>query len=102
MSETALITGASAGLGEQFARLFAMDGISLVLVVRREDRLQRLKSELESDFGVEVNVIPQDLTLPDSVSRVLGIIERRQIEIEKPVHNAGLGQSRGCSDACNN
>ncbi len=98
MSETALITGASAGLGEQFARLFARDGISLVLVARREDRLQRLKSELESDFGVEVNVIPQDLTLPDSVSRVLGFLERRQIEIEYLVNNAGFGQSGGFSD----
>jgi short-subunit dehydrogenase len=98
MSETALVTGASAGLGEQIARLFAGDKISLVLVARREDRLQRLKSELETDFGVEVNVLPLDLTLPDSVSRVLEFLERSRIEIEYLVNNAGFGQSGGFSD----
>ena len=67
MTKTALITGASAGLGAQFARLFAKDKISLVLVARREDRLQQLKSELETGFGVKVDIIPLDLTLPDSV-----------------------------------
>jgi short-subunit dehydrogenase len=98
MSETALVTGASAGLGEQFARLFAKDRISLVLVARREDRLQRLKSELETGFGVEVSILPLDLTLPDSVSRVLEFLERRRIEIEYLVNNAGFGRSGSFSD----
>lgn len=98
MSETALVTGASSGLGEQFARLFSKDRISLVLVARREDRLQRLKAELETDFGVEVNVVPLDLTLPDSVNRLLDFLERRRIEIEYLVNNAGFGQSGSFSD----
>ncbi len=93
MIKTALITGASAGLGVQFARFFAKDRISLVLVARREDRLQQLKSELETGFGVKVDVIPLDLTLPDSVSRVLEFLERHHIEIEYLVNNAGFGQS---------
>lgn len=95
MRKTALVTGASSGLGEQFARLFAKDGISLVLVARREDRLRRLKDELERDFGVEVVVLPVDLTLPDSVDRVLELLERRRIEIEYLVNNAGFGESDG-------
>jgi uncharacterized protein len=93
MTKTALITGASAGLGAQFAKLFAKDRVSLVLVARREDRLQRLKSELEADFGVRVDILPLDLTLPNSVSRVLEFLESRRIEIEYLVNNAGFGQS---------
>ncbi len=92
MTKTALITGASAGLGAQFARLFARDRISLVLVARREGRLQQLKSELETGFGVRVDIVPLDLTLPDSVTRVLEYLKDRQIEIEYLVNNAGFGQ----------
>lgn len=98
MTKTALITGASAGLGVEFARLFAKDKISLVLVARREDRLQQLKSELETDFGVKANIIPLDLTLPDSASRVLEYLKGQQIEIEYLVNNAGFGQFGSFSD----
>ncbi len=98
MSKTALITGASAGLGVQFARLFAKDKISLVLVARREARLQQLKNELETGFGIKVDIIPLDLTLPDSVSRVLEFLKRHQIEIEYLVNNAGFGQSGSFSN----
>ena len=98
MTKTALITGASAGLGVQFARFFAKDNISLVLVARRDDRLQRLKTELETGFGVRVHVIPVDLTAPDSVSRVLAFLDRHQIEIEYLVNNAGFGQAGRFSD----
>lgn len=93
MSKTALITGASAGLGVEFARLFAKDKTSLVLVARREDRLQQLKNELETGFGVKVDTISLDLTLPHSVSRVLEFLERHHIEIEYLVNNAGFGQA---------
>jgi uncharacterized protein len=92
MSKTALVTGASAGLGVQFARFFAKDNISLVLVARRDDRLQQLKRELETEFAVTVHVIALDLTLPDSVSRVLEFLERHHIDIEYLVNNAGFGQ----------
>jgi short-subunit dehydrogenase len=98
MAKTALITGASAGLGVQFARLFARDNIALVLVARREDRLERLKSELETAFGVQVGIVPLDLTLPDSVNRVIEFLERHQIEIEYLVNNAGFAKSGRFSD----
>jgi uncharacterized protein len=97
---TALITGASAGLGVQFARLFAKDKISLVLVARREERLQQLKNELEKNFAVHVDIVPLDLTLPDSVNRVLEFLKSREIQIEYLVNNAGFGQSgRFCDGA---
>lgn len=98
MTKTALITGASAGLGVQFARFFAKDKISLVLVARREDRLRQLKNELETDFGIKVDIIPLDLTLPNSVSKVVEFLKRYQIEIEYLVNNAGFGQSGSLSD----
>ena len=98
MTKTALITGASAGLGVQFARFFARDKISLVLVARREDRLRQLKNELETDFGIRVDIIPLDLTLPNSVSKVVEFLKRQQIEIEYLVNNAGFGQSGSLSD----
>ena len=66
MTKTALKTGQPAGLGLQLATLFAKDRISLVLVASREDSLQRVKSELETGFGVKVDILSLDLTLPDS------------------------------------
>jgi short-subunit dehydrogenase len=98
MPKTALVTGASAGLGEQFARLFAKSGISLVLIARRRDRLERLKNELETDFGVDVDVLPLDLTRLNSVNRVIALLEGRDIEIEYLVNNAGFGQSGSFSE----
>ena len=98
MHETALVTGASSGLGAQFATLFASDGISLVLVARREDRLRQLKSELERDFGVAVEILPVDLTKPLSVTRVLELLDRHEIGIDYLVNNAGFGQSDGFAD----
>ncbi|HZD30699.1 MAG TPA: SDR family oxidoreductase [Candidatus Angelobacter sp.] len=98
MTKTALITGASAGLGVEFARLFAKDSVSLVLVARREDRLQQLKSELETGFGVRADSIPLDLTLPDSASTILDFLQCHQIQVEYLVNNAGFGQSGSFSD----
>ena len=98
MANTALITGASAGLGVEFARFFARDKISLVLVARREDRLRQLKTELETDFGIKVDILPLDLTLANSVSQVVEFLNRHQIEIEYLVNNAGFGQTGSLSD----
>ena len=60
--ETVLITGASAGIGRELARLFAADKSRLVLVARRRERLDALAEELRSAHGIEVQVIPQDLS----------------------------------------
>ncbi len=93
MAKTALVTGASSGLGVQFARLFAEADISLVLVARREDRLRQLKGELESQFGIQVAVIPLDLARPDAVTHVIDFLDRQHIDIEYLVNDAGFGQS---------
>ena len=60
--ETVLITGASSGIGMGLAKLFAADGSDLVLVARREDRLNELAEKLKSEHGIEVHVLPKDLS----------------------------------------
>jgi uncharacterized protein len=91
MSKTALVTGASSGLGEEFARLFAADGIDLVLVARRRDRLDALARELREARKVTVHVIAADLAMPDEVERVVREVQALPVEIEFLVNNAGLG-----------
>jgi short-subunit dehydrogenase len=68
---TALITGASAGLGAEYARLFAADKHDLVLVARRRDRLEALAGELQSAHGVKARVVAADLAAPDGAARVV-------------------------------
>ncbi|HZJ56592.1 MAG TPA: SDR family oxidoreductase [Myxococcaceae bacterium] len=91
MSKTALVTGASSGLGEEFARLFAADGIDLVLVARRRERLDALARELREARKVSVHVIAADLAVPDEVERVVREVQALSVEIEFLVNNAGLG-----------
>jgi hypothetical protein len=91
MGRTALVTGASSGLGEEFARLFASDGIDLVLVARRRERLDALAAELRGARKVTVQVIAADLAVPDQVERVVREVQAQKLEIEFLVNNAGLG-----------
>jgi len=90
---TALITGASAGLGAEYSRLFAADKHDLVLVARRRDRLEALARELESAHGVKARVVAADLAAPDGVSRVVDEVRRLGLEIDFLVNNAGFGTS---------
>ena len=90
---TALITGASAGLGRDFARLFASDGHDLVLVARRRDRLDDLGAELEHTHGIKAHVLPADLGNPDAPQRIVDHLQESGIEIEFLVNNAGFGSS---------
>ncbi len=91
MSRAALVTGASSGLGEEFARLFAADGIDLVLVARRRDRLETLAGELRAARKISVQVVTADLSVPGEVERVVREVQALPLEIEFLVNNAGLG-----------
>lgn len=97
MTKTALVTGASAGLGSQFARLFAADRCDLVLVARRQDSLDALAAELVRDHGVKVHVIAEDLSRPEAAEAVVGKL--RGIEIDYLVNNAGIGISGAFAEA---
>jgi short-subunit dehydrogenase len=87
--EWALVTGASAGLGVEFARALARNGVSLVLTARREDRLAELASELEKNYGVSTRTVVADLADPDDVDRLAANVD--DLEIALLVNNAGFG-----------
>ncbi len=87
----ALITGASAGIGEECANVFAQNGFNVVLVARREDRLRKHANWLESKYGVETHVIQADLEKADACHAVFDETERMGLEISALVNNAGYG-----------
>jgi short-subunit dehydrogenase len=88
---TALVTGASSGIGAAFAEEFATRGYDLVLTARREDRLALLASRIEGAHGVRVRVIPCDLSLADGASRLHTRLIADAIVVDALVNNAGYG-----------
>lgn len=86
---TALITGASAGIGRELARLFAADGHDLVLVARRLPELQALCTELEQQYRIDARAITCDLSSTSAVDELL--VQVRALELDYLVNNAGFG-----------
>ena len=91
MSKTALITGASAGIGKEFARIHAEQGGNLVIVARRAEKLNELKAELESAYSVQVHVIAKDLSEPNSAQEIYDEVKQAGITIDYLINNAGFG-----------
>src|SRR5277367_149242 len=90
--KTALITGASFGIGLELARIFAREGYSLVLVARTADRLRQLASELEKNHGTRSLILAVDLTDPGASAYVLDQTTRADLQVDVLVNNAGFGQ----------
>lgn len=91
MNRAALVTGASAGLGACFADLLAKEGYDLVLVARNEERLTELGRRLQSEHGVNFEVLRADLTVPDDLKRVEERVKDTSNPIDVLVNNAGFG-----------
>lgn len=91
MRKTVLITGASGGLGLEFARIYAREGFDLVVVARSEGKLYKLKSELETQYDCHVWVLAQDLSQPDAAYEVFNYTLEKNITIDALVNNAGFG-----------
>lgn len=87
--KTALITGASNGIGYELAKLFARDGYNLVLVARSADKLNEVKGELEKRGGISVRVIAKDLSDPNSPEEIYTELQSEGIHVEALVNNAG-------------
>ena len=87
--QCALVTGASAGLGAEFARQLAAAGNNLILVARRKSALDTIAQSCAEEFGVEVDVISADLSLPDATSEVFAEVRRRGLDVHYLINNAG-------------
>lgn len=88
--KTALITGASSGIGESLAACFARGGFDLVLVARSADKLEALAANLAREHRANVIVEPADLAQPDSAKRLAAALKRRKRTIDVLVNNAGV------------
>lgn len=89
--KTVLITGASSGIGAEFARVFAQNSYQLVLVARRKEKLEALANELSEKYKVKTYIFPFDLSQPGAADAVLEYVKGQGITIDTLVNNAGFG-----------
>jgi len=91
MKKTALITGASSGIGLEFARIFAANNCNLVVTARNESKLNELAKELEEKHKRKVTVIAKDLADKNAPQEIYDELKRKNIEVEYLINNAGFG-----------
>ncbi len=91
MSNTALITGASSGIGREFARLHARKGGDVIITARREEELDALKAELEGEHNVKVTTIPLDLGAEGGAQKLYDAVKEAGIQVDILINNAGFG-----------
>lgn len=85
-----LVTGASSGIGREFARIFAAEGYNLVLLARNREKLGELAHELKASHGIKVSVVPADLNDPATPEAVFAGVREREIDVDVLVNNAGV------------
>src|ERR1700736_5588502 len=90
--QTALVTGASAGIGRELAKLFAQAGYNLVLAARNGSRLNQFADELQRQFGISAKVFALDLASASAPQFLFDQLARENIVIEALVNNAGYGK----------
>src|SRR5436190_24229320 len=89
--KTALVTGASAGIGQAFAELLAWRGYDVVITARRRDRLEALAKTLADRHRVRVEIIVDDLADPAAPARIVAELKARQLHVDVLINNAGYG-----------
>ncbi len=88
---SALITGASGGIGYELAKLFAQDGTGLILVARQEDALRRIQQEFEQQYGIQVAYLALDLAGPGAATTLYNWCHAQGLTVDCLVNNAGYG-----------
>lgn len=91
MTNTALITGASSGIGRAFAHYHASLGGDVIIVARRADVLSELKATLENNFDISATVIAQDIGTPNGAQTLYAEIQKQQLPVDILINNAGFG-----------
>lgn len=87
---TALITGASRGIGYELAKLFADDGYDVVLVARSQEKLEEVAKELEDTYSITAAAIPMDLSVPEAADELYDTVTSKNIQVDALVNNAAL------------
>jgi short-subunit dehydrogenase len=91
MNKTALITGATSGIGYELAYIHANQGGNVVLVARSKDKLEQIKKDLENKYKIDVYIIEKDLSIKDSAKDVFDELIKNNITIDYLINNAGFG-----------
>jgi short-subunit dehydrogenase len=91
MKKVAIITGASSGIGKEFANIHAEKGGDVVLIARSADKLEALKNELEQKYKIKAMVIAKDLSLPQAPQEIYDEVKNEDINPEILINNAGFG-----------
>ncbi|GAB5563376.1 MAG: SDR family oxidoreductase [Winogradskyella sp.] len=91
MKNVALITGASSGIGKELAYIHAEKGGDLIIVARRQDKLNALKSELEQKHNIKVMTIVKDLSVPNASKELFEEVKSASIQVDYLINNAGFG-----------
>lgn len=98
LNRTALITGASAGIGATFARFLASEGYDLLLVARRAERLDALAADLTSEYGICCDVFAADLTQSSAPADIMAYAQAQGLQIDVLINNAGLSGKDAFAD----
>lgn len=99
MKKITLITGASSGLGLQFAKIYASRKNDLLLVARSKGKLEEIQKELEKQDGISVFILPLDLSKKDAAIEVASYVRRNELEVDTLINNAGYGDATAFADA---
>lgn len=91
MKKTALITGASSGIGKEFSKIHAEQGGDLIVVARSENKLKDFKKELEEKYNINVYVISKDLSLPNASKEIYQEVHNAGLKVDYLINNAGFG-----------
>ena len=89
--KTVLITGASSGIGKELAYVYAEKKYNLILTARRKEKLDEIKNFIEKEHKVEIKIIVQDLSKPDSANKLFDIIQKENLNVDILINNAGFG-----------